>query len=123
MALAESVTQKFASLSEELEGKLGDSFINKLITKEFSASPTLELLNIDMSVGSFRFESFSLLLYSFTITDLDFSFFLGVGSSGRLPVSCSCIFAGRSLALTLVIGSRTSAKTWMLCIPAILRIM
>ena len=34
MALAESVTQKFASLSEELEGKLGDSFINKLITKE-----------------------------------------------------------------------------------------
>ena len=34
MALAESVTQKFASLSEVLEGKLGDSFINKLITKE-----------------------------------------------------------------------------------------
>ena len=34
MALAESVTQKFASLSEELEGELGDSFINKLITKE-----------------------------------------------------------------------------------------
>jgi len=54
MAFAESVTQKFASLSEELEGELGDSFINKLITKEFSASPTLELLNIDMSVGSFR---------------------------------------------------------------------
>ena len=35
MALAESVTQKFASLSEELEGELGDSLINnKLITKE-----------------------------------------------------------------------------------------
>ena len=57
MAFAESVTQKFAFLSEELKGELVDSFINKLITKEFSASPTLEL-NIDMSVGSFRFESF-----------------------------------------------------------------
>ena len=35
MAFAESVTQKFASLSEELEGELGDSLINnKLITKE-----------------------------------------------------------------------------------------
>ena len=57
MAFAESVTQKFAFLSEELKEELVDSFINKLITKEFSASPTLEL-NIDMSVGSFRFESF-----------------------------------------------------------------
>ncbi|QDZ21420.1 hypothetical protein A3770_05p39380 [Chloropicon primus] len=59
ISFAESVVQKLVFLSGDVKAFLVDAFVNKLVTKEFSNGPTLELSLSDPFHSSFSFgESF-----------------------------------------------------------------